>query len=116
MTQFSICFVEAWRPKKAWTSLSVDDRKAYVDRLMGYVQSILDETIEVVTWSLSDLEVKLSSDMTHFAVYRIASNESFEALKGAITESGWYEYFDQVEYAGHLNGPPNILQQLIDIE
>ncbi|NOX49727.1 MAG: hypothetical protein GXP16_04220 [Gammaproteobacteria bacterium] len=116
MAQFSICFVEAWRPRETWIKLNIDDRKAYVDRLMGYVQSVLDDTIEVVTWSLDDLDVNLSSDMTHFAVYKITSMGSLDALKNAIDESGWYDYFDQVEYAGHLNGPPNILQQLINLE
>jgi hypothetical protein len=43
-----------------------------------------------------------------FAVWDCGSREGCDALRSAIADAGWYEYFDQDDFGGEL-GPPDVV-------
>ena len=85
--------IEAWTPRPAWLALTPDERTAYVGGVGEGVAAF-----------------------AAFAVWECGSREGCDALRAAIAQAGWYEYFGQVDFGGEAGPPESVLGHHIALQ
>ena len=107
--------IEAWTPKPAWLALTPDERAAYVGGVGEGVGALAEQGVSSLGWGLVD-EASHAIDHVAFAVWECGSREGCDALRAAIAQAGWYEYFDQVDFGGEAGPPETVLGHHIALQ
>ena len=107
--------IEAWTPKPAWLALSAQERAAYVADVGEGVAALAAQGVASLGWGLVD-EASRGTDHVAFAVWETGSRDGCDALRSAIAQAGWYEYFDQVDFGGEAGPPDAVLRHHIELQ
>jgi len=67
---------------------------------------------EILTWSINDEDTSHRADCKYFAIWKFPNNEVASLFQNAVSDAGWYQYFDQINIKGEQNNINNILQHL----
>jgi hypothetical protein len=116
-TQFSLMYllVEAWTPKPTWLALPRAERQAYVSQVGSGAAALQAAGIETLGWGFID-EAARGTEHLAFAIWQCPSQEAAQQLRQAIAESGWYDYFDQLDFGGEAGSPEAVLRQHLNAE
>lgn len=106
-------FVEMWNPKQAWLDLSQTERTDYVSAVGVAVKNLTDTGVEILTWSFNDKATDRFNGFDYFAIWKFPNMELVKSFQNMVIEAGWYNYFEQVNACGLLNGPQPILEHSI---
>jgi hypothetical protein len=96
---FMHLYAELWKAWPKWLALAVGERKQYFDNVGTEIQKLTDAGVEVVGFAINDEDTPNRGDYRYLAVWKMPSLE----------QSGWYEYFEQVNARGELIPPPDAL-------
>ncbi len=107
--------IEAWTPKPAWLALTPDERAAYVGGVGEGMAALAARGVTSLGWGLVD-EASRGSEHVAFAVWECSSREGCDALRAAIAQAGWYEYFDQLDFGGEAGPPEAVLGHHIALQ
>ncbi|MBX2826530.1 MAG: hypothetical protein KTR22_00095 [Flavobacteriaceae bacterium] len=107
-----IYFVELWNAKPEWTALSKEERFQYVEQVGIATQKLTDLGVEVITWSENKTTDPRKADYDFFAIWTVPSQEAAALFLEAVSNAGWYNYFDQVNIIGAKSEAPDILNTL----
>ncbi len=108
-------YVEVWSAKQAWRDLSIEERGAYMGQVGPAVQQLMEQGVEIVTWSDNDVDTVERLGYDFFAVWKFPTDELAKSFEALVTGAGWYNYFDQVNLKGNPAGPADIIEKLINI-
>ncbi|MBR0896759.1 hypothetical protein JQ616_17485 [Bradyrhizobium tropiciagri] len=109
-------YVEFWRANKAWLSLTTEKRAQYVASLGPQIEALMAQGgIEILGWGENSKETAKRASYDYFGLYRLSGADKVAALEAAIQESGWYDYFDQVNAGGPASAPPDLLRALVTL-
>lgn len=111
-------FVELYKHNDKWADTTPEFRAGYIAELLKVVGpdgSAADLGIEIITYSFNDSATPHRADYDFVCVYRVKSEEQLRQLTDMIEESGWYEYFDQVNASGAIGDPEPVLAASRDL-
>lgn len=107
-------FIELWNPKPSWASLSMAERKKFMEVVGGLTRPVIEqEGIDILGWAVAGPAVDHRGPYKFFAVYQAKRADSFASIQKAIADGGWYTHFDQVNVVGELVPPPGIIEHHI---
>src|SRR5690606_24978685 len=107
-------FMEMWKPKEAWLKMSRTERQQYLGQLGPAIQSLLENGVEIITWSLNELATPLTTDHVYLGVYKFPSEALTVQFEQMVEQAGWYNYFDQTNAKGALNTPQAIMGHMLE--
>ena len=99
-------FVERWRVLNSWMQLAEPERAQWLDGIGPAIETIVARGVEYVCGARMDSD---AGGYEFVAVWRVPDGDAQDEFKRAIADSGWYEYFEQV----NLSGSPLELPELI---
>jgi hypothetical protein len=106
--------IEAWTPTPAWLALTEAERGDYIRGVGEGVAALAAQGVTSLGWGLTD-DASRGTDHVAFAVWECGSRAGCDALRGAIAEAGWYEYFDQVDFGGEAGPPDAVLRHHVEL-
>lgn len=104
-------FVELYNYKPTWRELPVAERQAFVMKLAESLPLIEQMGVEILGYGVNDPATTMRAPYDFFSLYRAPSAEVLHAFQAAITATGWYDYFDQVNVGGAALSPLGTLLQ-----
>ncbi|MEO0732062.1 MAG: DUF6616 family protein [Bacteroidota bacterium] len=105
-------FIELWNPTQLWRSLPTADRQDYIEQVAAATASLVDQGVEILTWSVNASEVSQRASYQYFAIWKFPTLELAQAFQDTVAGAGWYRYFDQLNLLGEQDSAQNILQAL----
>lgn len=109
-------YVELWTPKQTWLDLSKEERQEYFNKVGGEMQKLANEGIKVLGFAINDKETPYRSKHQYVAVWQMPSKKHVEMLEESVSQTGWYNYFEQVNARGELIPPPVALENMLRLE
>lgn len=104
-------FVELYNYKPTWRELPAAERQAFVMTLAENMPVIEQMGVEILGYGVNDPATPMRAPYDFFSMYRVPNAEVLQGFQAAIAESGWYDYFDQVNVAGAALSPMGTLLQ-----
>lgn len=105
-------YVELWKARPAWLSLSADDRTAYVAQLGPAIGQLLGAGIELVGFAIADADAPHPSGYPYIAVWKMPTLDLARALEAAVEGAGWHTYFEQINARGELMPAQDVLAHM----
>ena len=105
-------FIELWNATQAWRDLSQEERGAYAEKVGAGMAQLAEAGVEVIGWGFAE-DREHPSGYDAFAVWRMPSGAEVDTFERTVTEAGWYEYFEQVNVAGDVRQPAEVMEQLV---
>lgn len=109
-------YVELWNVTQEWMDLSKQERKDFFDKAGGSIAQLLNSGVEVTGWALNDEHTPYRSDYRYMAVWKLPSEQSVKDLEKAVADSGWHNYFSQVNARGQIIPMEDAINSLINLE
>lgn len=109
-------YVEMWNVTQKWMKLPKDKRRKFFDSILTGIKELEDNGVEVTGWAMNDEHTPYRSDYRYMAVWKLPSLEFVEKLEKAVADSGWHEYFTQVNARGKIIPLNEAMENLINIE
>lgn len=109
-------FVECWKARQEWLDLKMEDRVSYMTELGKGIQSLVEASVEIVSWSMNDPEISKRSKFDYFAIWKFPTKEFAQQFEKIIEQSGWYAYFDQVNLGGVAGTPEASVGHMINLK
>ncbi len=109
-------YVELWNVTQKWMDLSIEERRDYFNNVGDGIKQLMNSGVELTGWALNDEHTPYRSDYRYMAVWKMPSLESVEQLEKAVAESGWHDYFSQVNARGQIIPMEDAISKLINLE
>ncbi|MBK7173686.1 MAG: hypothetical protein IPH84_10745 [Bacteroidales bacterium] len=106
-------FVECWKARPEWQALSIEARGAYMAELGKGIESLISAGVEIVSWSINDPDTSNRGPFDYFAAWKFPTRELAAGFEQIVQQSGWYNYFDQVNFKGEVLSPTKVIEQII---
>lgn len=106
-------YLELWKAKEAWRSLSPEDRGAYIEQIGPHIEELLGRGVELVGIGTNDPGTDQRADYDYWAVWKMPDEELVEAFEAAVREDRFYDYFEQINACGRIDGPEGVFGQMI---
>lgn len=110
-----IYFIECWNAKPAWKALSQEERANYMGQIGGAIQGLMEQGVEVVTWSNNDESTSKRADYDYFAIWSFPTQALADHFQQLVEGAGWYTYFEQSNLMGKKASPEELIGQLIQL-
>jgi len=111
-----IYFIELWNPTEKWLSLNKSDRANYLQKIGEATVALIEQGVEVLTWSVNDEDIHKRGGFDYFAIWKFPSEELSIQFQEAVSNAGWYEYFEQINMQGKQDSAQNVLEKLIKLD
>lgn len=102
-------FVEMYNYTEAWRRENPRARRDYIARVLAIIAQLPERGIEVVGFAFNEPETDNRAPYDFFCVYRVTDQATQRVFEKAISEAGWYEFFDQVNLSGAAQSPDAVL-------
>jgi len=96
--------VELYSPNAGWKALSTEQRQQFTDNIQSAMRGLAASGVEILALSETDRSVDKASEHLFMGIWRFRDDRAREALLAGIKASGWYDYFDHINAAGHTGG------------
>ncbi len=107
-------YLELWKPRDAWRSLSAADRQQFVDGIGPAIASLTEAGIELIGFAFNDAETAHRADYAYLAAWRMPSKDLALELENAVTDYGFHTYFEQVNARGEIASPDLVLKDMAE--
>lgn len=108
-------FIECWKARPEWLALNRETRSAYMAELGKGIEQLAKAGVEIISWSFNDPKTSNRAAFDYFAVWRFPDTGSMRGFEQIIQQSGWYNYFDQVNLSGEMADPLPCISRIIDL-
>ena len=108
-------FVECWKARPEWLALNTEDRGNYMAELGKGLGELLKSGVEIVSWSMNDLDTSNRASFDYFAVWKFPTKELATGFEKIVQQSGWYNYFEQVNLKGEVAGPDFCIGHMVGL-
>lgn len=93
-------YVELWKLRPAWFELSQDEKKSWMDELLGGLQEQFQAGVEPIGLAFNDDDTPHSSEYDFFAVWKMPDKDVARTFENFVEDSGLHKYFEQVNTRG----------------
>ena len=101
--------VEMFNYRDAWTEISSEDRQRFVEGVMQGIGKMSPADVEIIGYAHNLPSTDRRAPYDFFCVYRVADQQARSRLFDQIEQSGWFDYFDQVNLGGPALTPLGLL-------
>jgi hypothetical protein len=108
-------FVECWKARPEWLALNPEERGSYMAELGKGIAELMKSGVEIVSWSMNDPGTSNRGSYDYFAVWKFPTKDLANGFEQIVLQSGWYNYFDQVNFKGEVSSPDAIIGQMIGL-
>jgi len=108
-------YIELWKAKDSWKSLSREERGNYLSLLGPHIQNFIENGVEIVSWGVNEDITFQRVEYDFFAIWNIPNSKIVEEFEKLVEEAGWYNYFEQVNACGTATSPDEVLGKLIEM-
>jgi len=108
-----IVFVELWSARPEWHALSTEERAAYIDSILPTIAGLQEMGVELRFNALSDPDTSNDAGYTYIGVLTMPDRDTARAFEAAVSDSGFYDYFDQINARGEAVAPEAIFGAMI---
>jgi hypothetical protein len=108
-------FVECWKARPEWLALNAEARGAYMAQLGQGVEALVKSGVEIISWSMNDPDTTQRSAYDYFAVWKFPTKEMVKGFELIVEQSGWYNYFDQVNLSGEIKDPFTCISNIVSL-
>ncbi len=109
-------YVELWNVTQKWMDLSKEERGEFFNKAGAGITKLMNSGVEVTGWAMNDEHTPYRSDYRYMAVWKLPSEESVKDLEKAVADSGWHDYFSQVNARGQIIPMEDAINRLINLE
>lgn len=106
-------FVKAWKVESKWLGLSVQEREAFVKKILGVVQLMESKGAEIITYSECDALIRYGATASFFAIWHFPEDHLEREFEHLLEESGWYEFFNQENFYGNEEPVVTVFEKLV---
>jgi len=85
-----------------WWRVPEAERAAYLARIMDGVEGTKQAGAELVGFALNEDDTPNRADFTYLAAWRMRDRAAVEHQDSYFLQSGWTDYFDQVNARGRV--------------
>jgi len=110
-----ILFIECWKARPEWLELSIEARSTYMEQLGQGIGELIKAGVEIISWSMNEANTSNRSPFDYFAVWKFPSLEIAAGFEQIVQQSGWYNYFDQVNLKGEISDPQTMIGKIINL-
>jgi hypothetical protein len=109
-------FVELWRARDSWVELSPEQRGEWMQNVGPSIQAMLGAGVAYLGGGRSEAGDQYRAT-THdfFAVWTVRDDNVLRMFESAIEQSGWYDYFEQVNVTGESVELESLIGLLIEL-
>ena len=108
-----ITYIELWKAKQAWLDLPKEERGAYMTGLGPAIQQLVDSGVQIISWGTNEAATFSRVDYDYFAVWAFPNMEAAQHFEKIVQDTGWYNYFDQVNAMGSAGTPQDVIPKMI---
>ena len=108
-------FVECWKARPEWLALTPEDRGSYMAELGKGIAELMKSGVEIVSWSMNDPDTSNRGPYDYFAVWKFPTKDLANGFEQIVQQSGWYNYFDQVNFKGEVSSPDASIGHMIGL-
>lgn len=109
-------FTECWKAKKEWFDLDKKSRGEYMQELSKGVAELVKAGVKIVSWSMNDHDISKRAPYDYIGVWKFPNKAFAKQFETIIEQSGWYNYFDQVNLGGEIAEPGLSVEHMINLE
>lgn len=106
-------FVECWKARREWLDLDKESRVAYMNALGGGIAELMKAGAEIVSWAMNEPDTACRASFDYVAVWKFPTRELADGFEKIVEQSGWYNYFDQVNLKGEISSPDFCIGRMI---
>lgn len=105
---------EIWNAKPSWMALSQEERKTFFrEKMLPVLKGAMQNGAEIIACAVNENTGTERMNYEFMAVWRFPDRKSSENLEQAAKEAGFLDYFDQVNFSGHIIPPPALDQAMV---
>ncbi|QMU28851.1 DUF6616 family protein [Adhaeribacter radiodurans] len=108
-----ITYIELWKATPAWQNISQEERSNYINQLGPFIQNLLENGVQIISWGVNDQNTYQRIDYDFFAVWSFPDANSAQEFEEGVVGAGWYTYFEQINARGLTQTPPDVLSKMI---
>lgn len=105
-------YIQMWKPRPAWFTLSKAEREAVIERLTPEIQDLGNEGAEIIGWGERDEDTPNRSEGQFFAVWKLPSRAFAKTFERIFDEAEWNLYFEQANCRGQVQPHEEVLGEL----
>lgn len=107
--------IELYSPTAKWQALTQAERSSFLSSIANGMQALAEYKMQVISMGKIDSTVSNTSEHSFFAIWSFDGQPARDALIAAISSTGWHDYFQTINAAGHGVEFPEHMQQLLDV-
>lgn len=105
---------EIWNAKPSWMALSTEERKAFFqENMLPVLKGAMANGAEIIACAVNENTGSERMGYEFMAVWKFPDKKSSENLEQSAKEAGFLDYFDQVNFSGHIIPPPALDQAMV---
>ena len=108
-------FVEMYNYKDRWRETAPAERQRFVEGVMGAIGALPEREVEVIGYATNDPGTDRRAPYDFFCVYRAVNLDAQREFARQIAQSGWYDFFDQVNLSGAALSPLGLLLENVGL-
>ncbi len=108
-------FIEFWKAKDAWHQLTKEERIAYVGQIGPVMEDLVSKGVTIDAWGLNSDTSPYKADYDFYAIAKLPSQELLDSFQAVVQESGWYNYFKQINVSGDDLGVETVIGKMIEL-
>jgi len=108
-------YVEQWRPRPKWLSLTPEDRGKLLFDLSPTIQGLIDAGSELVGYIISDAKARRGNGFFFLRIWKLQQKESMQRIEEALGEAGWHEFFEPGGLHGEILTPQVAIPHLVGL-
>ena len=109
-------YVEQWNVTTKWMNLPKEDRRAYMNKVLGAIADLEKAGIENLGWALNDEHTPYRSDYRYIAVWKVPSLDDVKLFEKGVEEAHWHKYFSQRNSRGKIITLNEAVDFLVNLE
>jgi uncharacterized protein DUF6616 len=108
-------YIEQWRPRPKWLSLTPEDRGKFLFDLSPTIQGLIDAGIELVGYMVRDAKAGQGSDFSFLRIWKLQDKDSMQRIEEALRGAGWGEFFEPGSWQGEILTPQVAIPHLVGL-
>lgn len=109
-------FIELWRARESWVELSPEQRGEWMQSVGPSIQTMLGAGVAYVGGGRTEAgDERCDTSHDYFAVWTVPDEDVRRAFESAIEQSGWYDYFEQVNVTGESADLEPLIGLLVEL-
>lgn len=93
-------FLELYTARPACRALPTNMQTTFIEAVIEALSSGQAAGLEIIAFGRNEIETPQRAPYDFFCVYRLDSTTSATNFESQIAQSGWYDYFSQINVIG----------------